>query len=392
MIMKKIFFISAIVSCLFIAGCETKTEVKKDDHSNHSPNQPAKTAETYAAEFKTVPSEIKAGEQMELSFTVKNAKGEIAKELEIVHEKPLHLLIVSEDLAEFYHEHPNQQSDGSFKVPFTFKNGGKFKLYADYKPKDSSAMVESFELTVAGNERPKVELKIDSKFEKTVEDLFVTMKSNADLVSNKDLTLDFNVFDAKTKKPVADLQNYLGELAHFVIISEDLKEFVHAHPMSDGGGHSHDEGNSSHKHETSAAKPTVSAHLAFPKSGLYKIFAQFKRNDKIITVPFVVNVKEGEAKAENKTAEIPKDAVKITVSENGFEPTEVNINSDVKKLAFYRADANNCGGEVVLKGLDIKKQLPVGEVVLVDLPDSLKGNTIDFACGMNMLKGKIIIQ
>lgn len=36
--------------------------------------------------------------------------------------------------------------------------------------------------------------------------------------------------------------------------------------------------------------------------------------------------------------------------------------------------------------------LPVGEVVLVDLPNSLKGNTISFACGMGMMKGKILVK
>lgn len=390
--MRKVFLISAIISCLFIVGCETKTEIKKDDHSNHTDhNKSAETSEAYVAEFKTNPAEAKAGEPTELSFTVKNPKGDVVKDLEIVHEMPLHLLIVSDDLAEFYHEHPEQQADGSFKVPFTFKNGGNFKLYADFKPKDSSQMVQSFEMTVTGNERPIVGLKADEKFEKTVDDLLVTMKPNAELVSNKDLMFDFNVFDAKTKKPVTDLQNYLGELAHFVIISQDLKEFVHAHPMSDSGDHSHAQGGE-HKHETSDNKPTVSAHLAFPIAGLYKVFAQFKRNNKIVTVFFVVAVKEGQAKAENKSVKIPKDAVKITVSENGYEPSEVKINADVKRLAFYRADANNCGGEIVFKEFDIKKTLPVGEVVIIDLPNTLKDNTIEFACGMNMLKGKIIIQ
>lgn len=49
-----------------------------------------------------------------------------------------------------------------------------------------------------------------------------------------ELNLDFAAFDAATGKPATDLQNYLGELAHFVIISEDLVDFVHAHPMAKG--------------------------------------------------------------------------------------------------------------------------------------------------------------
>ena len=34
----------------------------------------------------------------------------------------------------------------------------------------------------------------------------------------------------------------------------------------------------------------VTAMTNFPNRGIYKIFAQFKRNEKVITVPFVFRV------------------------------------------------------------------------------------------------------
>ncbi len=360
----------------------------------------AKSAK-FKAEFKTNPTEVKAGEQTEFSFTVKNEKGEIVKDLPLAHEKPMHLLVVSDDLAEFYHIHPELQADGAYKIPFKFTNGGNFKLYADYTPKDSTQIVENYSLKVSGNERAKVELKVDEKSEKTVDGIKVMMKPDAELIAGKELMLNFTVFDEKTNKPITDLEKYLGEYAHFVIISQDLKQFVHAHPMSKMGDtkekvdeskpHSHDD--KVEMKDMKMANPSeVSAHTSFPQSGLFKVFAQFQRGGKIITVPFVVNVKEGDKKTVQAVENVnfPSDAKKVIVSKNGYEPSEVSFKKgEPMKISFYRTDAENCGDEVVFKDLNITKKLPVGEVVTIELKD-LKSNEISFACGMNMLKGKVL--
>ena len=242
----------------------------------------------------------------------------------------------------------------------------------------------------------------------------VVLKPDSDLVSNKQMLLDFQVFDSKTNKPVTDLENYLGAKAHFVVISQDLEEFVHAHPMSrdnvKDAEHAHDSmngemsGKSSHAstdgHQQDTklagqdAESIVSAHLTFPKPAIYKIFAQFQRGGKVITVPFIIEAKIGEEEkaVDLKNAKIPEGALKIVVSENGFTPQEISFKQGQPlKLAFYRADAKNCGGEIVFKDLKIKKKLPVGKVILVDVPTDNTGE-ISFVCGMDMMKGKIVVQ
>lgn len=410
-IMKTLIFTLIGFGALFSFGCTSAAETRKENTNTNQAVSETKTETTTAkfkAEFKTNPGEVKAGEQTELSFTVKNDKGEIVKDLPIVHEKPMHLLIVSDDLAEYYHVHPDPQSDGSYKVPFAFTNGGNFKLYADFTPKDSVQVVENFLLKVSGNERARVELKADEKFEKTIDGLRFVMKPDADLVAGKELMLNFSVFDEKTNKPVTDLEKYLGEYAHFVIISQDLQKFVHAHPMSkeehsegshdmskmndqkidESKPHTHDD-----KTDTKGVSPSeVSAHTSFPQAGLFKVFAQFQRAGKVITVPFVVNVKAGADKADVKEANVPAGATKITVSKNGYEPASVNAKKGEKlTLAFYRADAENCGGEVVFPKLKITKKLAVGETVLVEITPTESGE-LAFACGMDMLKGKVLVQ
>lgn len=376
------------------------------DHSgmNHAP-ETANADKAYRVEFNSDPTQPQANTSATLSFTVKDKQGAVVKDLQIVHEKPMHLLIVSNDLSEFYHVHPEQSPDGSYKVGHTFQNGGDYKLYADFTPKDAVQVVEQIDIKVAGTERSTVPLVPDTRFEKTVDGLKVVMKPSSEIKVGQELSLDFQAFDATSGKPATDLQNYLGELAHFVIISEDLKDFVHAHPMAKGekmgdmkmdgqktGEHSSD----GHEHSTMEGTVTkssaseVSAHTAFPRSGLYKLWAQFQRGGRVISVPFIVNVPEGSIKPV-KAASVPAGATQITVSTNGYEPTTIPAKKGQSvKLAFYRADADNCGGEVVFAKQKIRKKLLVGETVLVEFTPAESGD-IAFACGMDMLRGKLVV-
>jgi hypothetical protein len=399
--MKKFLFISLWALILFAVGCGG-TQTTETNHANHAPNTNPTgvdmSADDFTVDFKASPAAPNAEQQVDLSFVVKNSKGETVKNLPLVHEKPMHLIVVSEDLAEFYHLHPEAQADGSYKASFAFKNGGKFKLYADLSPIKDNQIIRIFDLAVAGSERAKEELKTDAKLEKTVEDLKVVLKPDADLIANREIMLNFSVLDARTNQPVTDLQKYLGEMAHFVVINRELNEFVHAHPVSmdnvKGEQHQH-EGNSQAKHDDklmSSSANLIAAHVAFPKAGIYKIWAEFQRNGKVTAVPFVVNVKQGAEEKALEEVKVPEGAIKVTVTKDGFVPQEITFKKGQPlKLAFYRVDSENCADEVVFKDLNISKKLPVGQVVVVDIPTEQE-KTFTFACGMNMYKGQIIVQ
>jgi hypothetical protein len=214
--------------------------------------------------------------------------------------------------------------------------------------------------------------------------------------------LNFDMADAKTGQPPADMQNYLGEPAHFVIISQDLTDFVHAHPMKSGEmkGMAGDHDKTPHSHDDKKmgdqknmkSSSEVAAHTAFPRAGLYKIWAQFQRNGKVITVPFVVPVAENKTAVAPTDTNAPADAIKVTVSKDGYTPAQITSKEGQPvKIAFYRADAENCGGEVIFPKLGIREKLPVGKTVVVTVTPKETGE-FAFACGMDMLKGKIIVS
>ena len=421
--MRKVFISAAVfvfsIFAVFLVACSNQATTQQPAGNSNAPATVSGTPATEVAgttpdverafkiDFKSEPGTIQSGQPAALSFTVKDKQGATVKDLQIVHEKPMHLLVVSKDLAEFYHIHPEQSADGSYRVEHTFPNGGEYRLYADFTPKEATQVVEQIDVRVAGTERARVPLVADAKFEKTVGGLRVVMKPDGAIKGGQELMLNFAAFDAASNKPATDLQNYLGELAHFVIISEDMKDFVHAHPMSKGeheksgktGDMKMDDHNADgHDHSTMegvTTKPSaseVAAHTAFPRSGLYKVWAQFQRGGQVITVPFVVNVGGGEQTAAVKAANVPEGAIKVTVSGDGYEPASIPVKKGQPvKLAFYRADGGNCGGEVFFSKQNIRKKLPVGETVLVELTPSEAGE-ISFACGMDMMRGKLVVS
>ena len=385
--MKKLSILLIISALFLINSCNSSTENR--NLSNNSATNLAKTETNstykgFRAELKSEPAEIVPNQPVKLTITVRNEANTIVKDLQIVHEKLMHLILVSDDLSEFNHIHPEMQADGTLTVNFTFKNGGRYFAFADYMPKDSTQIVDRLPIEIAGNERAAIPLKVDDKLEKTVENLRVVMKPDSELESNKEMMLNFSVMDATTNKSVTDLENYLGEKAHFVVISQDLRDFVHAHPMSMD--------DTKDKMSANAVLPDVSAHVTFPNDGIYKIFVEMKRQGKVLTIPFVVNVKKGKSEKILTEAKIPEGYFKITVSKDGFAPNEVNLSAEKGvKLAFLRVDKDNCADEIVFKDLNIRKKLPVGEVVLIEIPKDKTGE-INFACGMDMMKGKVVVQ
>src|SRR5262249_21536665 len=78
--------------------------------------------------------------------------------------------------------------------------------------------------------------------------------------------------------PVTDIQPWLGAMAHLALIHEDATTFVHTHPQEEIP-------------PAGQPKPHVlHFYTRFPKPGLYKGWAQFKRAGEVYTAPFVVRV------------------------------------------------------------------------------------------------------
>ena len=88
----------------------------------------------------------------------------------------------------------------------------------------------------------------------------------------------------------------------------------------------------------------------------------------------------------------PSQATKILVTEKGFEPDKVSLRPGTTvRLTFVRTTDKTCGTEVVFPSLNIKRSLPLNEPVTIEFTPAKTGE-VAFACGMNMLKGVVVVQ
>jgi hypothetical protein len=111
----------------------------------------------------------------------------------------------------------------------------------------------------------------------------------------------------------------------------------------------------------------------------------------LITFSFGIRVAPASANV-TQGPHAPPGSVLVNVSMIGFDPALITAKaSQPLKLAFFRPNAANCAREVVFPGLGIRKELPPGQTVVVDITPR-KSGPLGFECGMKMLKGQLMVR
>ena len=346
-----------------------------------------------------IPPPVKAGAPVQLTFAVKDFLGRNTGALQIVHERPMHVMIVSADLADFYHIHPALADGNVFRVTHVFPYGGDYRVFADFTPAAGGNHVESFSVKVEGAGRAAVPLDPAAAWTGTAGSVRMTLASQGPLRTGEDIGLYMTLADARTGAPVHDLQRYLGAWAHIAIISQDAQDFLHVHPSevvpsnfeffwymvkrdflhmnpAVPGGES----------------PTMLQTFAgFRRPGLYKMWVEVQRGNSVLTFPFILRVAGGAGEV-TQIPQAPSGATLIQVSSAGYEPAQIPARAGrTLKLAFFRVDAQNCGRVVRFPDLGIERELPPGQIVVIEVTPR-KSGPLAFSCGMNMLKGELLVQ
>ncbi|MBM6617716.1 hypothetical protein [Bacillus suaedaesalsae] len=200
----------------------------------------------------------------QISIQLKDKQGQPLNELDVNHEKLLHLIVVDEHLEQYYHLHPEKTGEGSFEMNKALGEGS-YKAFVDIKPTNAGYHVEPIEFTVgeAESEHGHNSLKPDTVFNKTVEGIETNLEVSS-FKAGEDITLTFSFKDN------VELQPYLGAMGHVVILDETAANFIHVHPVSD----------SETKFQTNFQEP-----------GIYKLWAEFQIDEKVHTYPFVIEIK-----------------------------------------------------------------------------------------------------
>lgn len=177
-------------------------------------------------------------------------------DLQVEHEKLIHLIGVRDDLGEFIHLHPQRVAPGWWQVNHSFSNAGRFHFWADVKHNGRVYSFAQSPLVVGGAKEPPAVATIP-KVEHFVGGYSVSLETPGELVAGKT-----NLFLVKIRNAEGvqiGTEFYLGALMHVVVIRDDLAIYAHGH----AGNHLRGERDLYFNH-------------VFQERGAYKIFAQFR--------------------------------------------------------------------------------------------------------------------
>ncbi len=242
---------------------EEKHSATKTSKQTHNISEEAHGQHTSSKAENEINVGLVANDQ-KLTITMKDKSGNPVTDLEVNHEKLVHLIIVDEHLERYEHLHPKEIAPSTFEVSHQLSDG-TYRAFVDIKSASLKYNVTPISFAI-GNESKQdhkhASLQVDKQLVQTIDGQKVTLKTT-DLVINQPVTLSFNVHEAT-------LEPYLGAMGHVVILDEKAEQYLHVHPLKE------DE--------------TI-FETEFSQPGIYKIWAEFQQNGKVMVYSFVIKVK-----------------------------------------------------------------------------------------------------
>jgi len=210
-----------------------------------------------------------------LRTQLQDSQGNAIVQFDWLCEKLMHLIMVSDDLHSFSHLYPTYKSDGCFDVKARFLKSGRHTLFSHYKPTDQPEALSVLKVNVPGStslSSPIVDFSSTQSIENTSVKLCISERTDN---LGEGLTLTFRLRDKTTKVPIQDLQPHLGNWAYLVMIhrSSNLarEDYIYAYAI---------------KGEMPGQLKVITR---VPKLGQYKLWLQFRQNDRVLVAEFWLN-------------------------------------------------------------------------------------------------------
>jgi hypothetical protein len=230
----------------------------------------------------TDPAAPQAGQPVTLTVDLSDGStGLPVEDLIPHHEALMHLVVISADAAFFAHIHPASTAPGRYAIALTPDRSGRYTAYIEIARQDSSTQVLARDFTVGGV-APAAPVEPPGLGTRTVAGMQVNVSSSVTpFKAGRQATLTFSF--AANGQPVNDLQPWLGMAGHMIARGADGAIYGHIHAI----------GPMAPTSPTSSGViygPDVSFVYTFPQAGRYQLWAQFKHNGAIVTVPVLIEV------------------------------------------------------------------------------------------------------
>jgi hypothetical protein len=213
---------------------------------------------------------FQVGRSQPFQFQVRGVDRKPVTDFAVVHDKPLHMIVVRRDLTGYQHLHPTPAPDGTWTVPLTLPTPGIWRAYADFTALDAAgkqtAVTLGVDLVVTGDYTPRA-LPAAAR-EATVEKFTVTYEGTPQVGATQPLL--FRIF--ANGSAVTGLERYLGAYGHLVALRAGDLGYVHVHP------------------EEQLANGAVKFWVAAPSPGSYRLFFDFQLAGVVSTAEFTLTV------------------------------------------------------------------------------------------------------
>ncbi|MFG1898946.1 hypothetical protein [Micromonospora carbonacea] len=215
-------------------------------------------------------ADLAAGRAGEFRFQIRDAEGRPVTRFAVVHDKPMHMIVVRRDLTGYQHLHPTMAPDGTWSVPLTLPQPGVWRAYADFTlvtdDGGQSARTLGTDLAVPGEYAPRP-LPAAARAA-TVDGFAVSWSGEPGIGVTRPLRFEVRAADGTA----APLERYLGAYGHLVALREGDLGYLHVHPE--------------------AGPPTagVSFQVTVPGPGRYRLYLDFQVAGVVRTAEFTLAV------------------------------------------------------------------------------------------------------
>lgn len=98
------------------------------------------------------------------------------------------------------------------------------------------------------------------------------------------------------------------------------------------------------------------------------------------------------AQARAKKPKPKLQTARVVITDKGYSRTSIVLRRGVPtRLTFLRQTDATCATEVVIPAYGIRRSLPLNTSIAVSFTPKRSGE-FNFTCGMNMMRGKLVVQ
>lgn len=223
---------------------------------------------------------VAAGSPSMFVFRIADDNGTPVTGFQLLHERPLHLIVVSRNLVDYLHLHPAMDAAGRWSVGLPALAPGSYRVFADFQPDGADNLTLGTDIVVPGDTRA-VEIPKSSSVS-AVDGYQVTLAGTPQV---GDTELSFTVERAGE---VVRTDPYLGAAGHLIAIRSGDLAYLHVHP-----------------HENTTT-PVVTFTGEFPSAGTYRLFFDFSHDGTVHTAAFTVVVADASAPNASTTMASPE--------------------------------------------------------------------------------------